>query len=212
MTEGPKPSLDDEESFEAIERAVLETARGRWFLAEFARRSRQADTSALLLSLSRLERVVTRTVSEPADEMRRDVARLADEINILATALSQGIAQEDDRETFTQIARSGERAAFDVAVTADAARDIGTTILEKGVNAELLRELDRHLSRLVACAAEQALIMKRVGAMGEMFRFIRQRVGALLERQGAAAQTPDQGPETAANDSAPSEAALAVAD
>ena len=212
MTEGPKPSLDDEESFEAIERAVLETARGRWFLAEFARRSRQADTSALLLSLSRLERVVTRTVSEPADEMRRDVARLADEINILATALSQGIAQEDDRETFTQIARSGERAAFDVAVTADAARDIGTTILEKGVNAELLRELDRHLSRLVACAAEQALIMKRVGAMGEMFRFIRQRVGALLERQGATAQTPDQGPETAANDSAPSDAALAVAD
>ena len=42
--------------FETIEAAVMETARGRWFLAEFARRLRAADTQALVQAVERLER------------------------------------------------------------------------------------------------------------------------------------------------------------
>jgi hypothetical protein len=41
--------------FEAILNAVMETARGRWFLAEYARRNRNADTRVLLDALARLE-------------------------------------------------------------------------------------------------------------------------------------------------------------
>ncbi len=44
-----------ESDFETIEDAVLETARGRWFLREFARRARAADTSRLLEAVSRIE-------------------------------------------------------------------------------------------------------------------------------------------------------------
>jgi hypothetical protein len=43
------------EDYEAIEAAVMDTARGRWFLAEFARRNRSADTSLLLTAIERLE-------------------------------------------------------------------------------------------------------------------------------------------------------------
>lgn len=43
--------------FEAVESAVMETSRGRWFLAEFARRRRQADTAMLLTALERLKNV-----------------------------------------------------------------------------------------------------------------------------------------------------------
>jgi hypothetical protein len=42
--------------FETIEAAVMETTRGRWFLAEFARRLRAADTHALMQAVERLER------------------------------------------------------------------------------------------------------------------------------------------------------------
>lgn len=42
--------------FETIEAAVMETTRGRWFLAEFARRLRAADTQALVQAVERLER------------------------------------------------------------------------------------------------------------------------------------------------------------
>ncbi|WP_262269737.1 hypothetical protein [Microvirga yunnanensis] len=41
--------------FDTIETAVMETARGRWFLKEFARRNRHADTQAILEALSRLK-------------------------------------------------------------------------------------------------------------------------------------------------------------
>jgi hypothetical protein len=48
------PAMPDED-YEAIEAAVMDTARGRWFLAEFARRNRTADTTVLLAAIERLE-------------------------------------------------------------------------------------------------------------------------------------------------------------
>src|SRR5690349_18221196 len=41
--------------FDAIEAAVMETARGRWFLKEYARRNRNADTQAVLEALEQLK-------------------------------------------------------------------------------------------------------------------------------------------------------------
>ena len=61
----PQPLLS-EEDYRAIEAAVMETARGRWFLAEFARRNRQADTAMLLGAIARLERaIMTQIAPEP---------------------------------------------------------------------------------------------------------------------------------------------------
>lgn len=58
MTPPSPPSLP-EEDYEAIEAAVMETARGRWFLMEFARRNRNADTRVLLEAIARLEHQMT---------------------------------------------------------------------------------------------------------------------------------------------------------
>ncbi|TPQ48728.1 hypothetical protein C2U72_22275, partial [Prosthecomicrobium hirschii] len=53
------------EDYQAIEDAVMETARGRWFLAEYARRHRAADTDAIVSSIERLERVIKRDRQVP---------------------------------------------------------------------------------------------------------------------------------------------------
>ncbi len=45
------------EDYELIEAAVLETERGRWFLAEHARRARASERARLMFSVQRLERV-----------------------------------------------------------------------------------------------------------------------------------------------------------
>jgi hypothetical protein len=50
--------------YEAIEAALLQTSRGRWFLAEYARRNRHADTGMLLGALERLENVVRDNLAE----------------------------------------------------------------------------------------------------------------------------------------------------
>ncbi|MCX7318839.1 MAG: hypothetical protein NT113_04845 [Hyphomicrobiales bacterium] len=50
-----RPNLPGEADYDAIREAFLETARGRWFLAEYAKRNRNADTNLLLDAVSRLE-------------------------------------------------------------------------------------------------------------------------------------------------------------
>jgi len=59
MSDGRKLTPVREEDYELIEQAVMETSRGRWFLAEYARRNRSADTRILLDAIKRLERVVS---------------------------------------------------------------------------------------------------------------------------------------------------------
>ena len=57
MSNKPPPGLA-EDDFDSIEDAVMETARGRWFLKEFARRARARETGVLLEALTRIERAV----------------------------------------------------------------------------------------------------------------------------------------------------------
>lgn len=47
------------EDFEAIREAVMETPRGRWFLAEFTERLRNSETATMLDSMKRLETAVS---------------------------------------------------------------------------------------------------------------------------------------------------------
>lgn len=58
MTDEETSATFSDEDYEAIEAAVMETARGRWFLREYARRNRNADTQAVLGALDQLERKV----------------------------------------------------------------------------------------------------------------------------------------------------------
>ncbi|MBM6594493.1 hypothetical protein [Microvirga pudoricolor] len=57
--------------YDAIEAAVMETERGRWFLREFARRNRNADSTVILKALDHLNRLMkeraAQAPSSPAD-------------------------------------------------------------------------------------------------------------------------------------------------
>ena len=56
MPQVPAPAPFSDADYEMIAAAVLETARGRWFLAEHARRNRHADTRLVLEAIEKLER------------------------------------------------------------------------------------------------------------------------------------------------------------
>lgn len=53
----PKPAAPsaDFNDYDAIASAVAETERGRWFLAEHARRCRQAETAEVLAAIAALQ-------------------------------------------------------------------------------------------------------------------------------------------------------------
>jgi len=60
--------------YHLIEEAVMETARGRWFLREYARRIRAAETSQLLAALERIEKSVAHSKSIQAFEAGKEAA------------------------------------------------------------------------------------------------------------------------------------------
>src|SRR5215472_6884247 len=51
--------------YEAIRDAFMETSRGRWFLGEYAKRNRNADTSMVLDAVARIEETLA-TQRQPA--------------------------------------------------------------------------------------------------------------------------------------------------
>jgi hypothetical protein len=92
----------NEQDYEAIREAFMETARGRWFLGEFAKRNRNADTRMVLDAVAKIEEtlaaqrqpVVEDRLPEALVEIRRAI-REAETVAIAAFdpgAIEQGIA------------------------------------------------------------------------------------------------------------------------
>src|ERR1700676_1303084 len=50
-----RAALPSEQDYDAISEAFMETSRGRWFLGEYARRNRNADTRMVLDAVARIE-------------------------------------------------------------------------------------------------------------------------------------------------------------
>lgn len=77
----PAPHGLSPEDFEEIREAVMETARGRWFLDEYATRLRRAETSGLRDSMRRLELAMAanhdEVMSRLASALHEDVREVA---------------------------------------------------------------------------------------------------------------------------------------
>jgi len=54
-----RATLPGEEDYAAIAEAFMETSRGRWFLTEYAKRNRNADTRMVLDAVARIEQSLT---------------------------------------------------------------------------------------------------------------------------------------------------------
>jgi hypothetical protein len=85
-TVSPAGSSEDE-GYEALHAALAETAQGRWFLQEYARRHRAADTQLLLGAIGRLEG--TLSMNESAEIAPQIYAQLLDATKAIAQARAQ---------------------------------------------------------------------------------------------------------------------------
>ena len=82
-----RASLPSEEDYEAIREAFMETSRGRWFLTEYARRNRNADTEMVLDAVARIEETLAAQRQPPqAPDRSADVL----------AAVRSAVAQAED--------------------------------------------------------------------------------------------------------------------
>ena len=88
----------NEADYETIEAAVMETVRGRWFMAEFARRGRVDEMRQMLDAFARLEQVVREQQAAPADPSIRLLVQRLKEVaqsldRMAAEMRGQGLAE-----------------------------------------------------------------------------------------------------------------------
>lgn len=77
--------------YDAIREAFMETARGRWFLGEFAKRNRNADTAMVLDAVTRIERTIAAQKTPPADELNDTLAAVRIIVADVRTAVADAL-------------------------------------------------------------------------------------------------------------------------
>ena len=90
-----------EEDYDAISEAFMETSRGRWFLGEYAKRNRNADTRMVLDAVARIEESMAaqrQPAAEPDNGLEEALAairRAVDEGRAAAFAAVDNLALEE---------------------------------------------------------------------------------------------------------------------
>jgi chemotaxis protein CheZ len=185
------PAISDAD-YEAIEGAVMETARGRWFLAEYARRNRHADTSMLLRALDRIEAAMRGESSvEPVERIRFDLVEMAKAIARTKTEIAAMKPDADHHGKFGEaseeldsVVQQTEAATSDILACAERIQEMAWTLREQGLEAEVCDLLDAKATEVYTACSFQDLTGQRTRKVIGVLRYLEGRINAMIEIWG----------------------------
>jgi len=194
-----------EADYEAIEGAVMETHRGRWFLKEYARRNRAADTQMLLQAIERLEgMVVQNRETHEKDRLRMDLMEMARAISRTKSEIASLRPQGTDNnelgvasEALDAIVRTTERATSDILEAAEHVQEAAWTLREEGANEAMCDELDRRATDIYTACSFQDLTAQRTTRIVNTLRYLEGRIEAMIEIWGEPEGQGESGTEAA---------------
>lgn len=231
-----RAALPSEEDYAAISAAFMETSRGRWFLGEYAKRNRNADTSMVLDAVARIEESLSAQRQAAADAIR-------DEQLAQALAALRGAIEAAQVSAITALdGVSFEQNLAPVRKGVRVIREISWRLREIGNDGRICDIIDSQASAIEAGAAEVSMDDAKA-VLDAAFAALARRLGefdpdkaatpaaepdvaeAPVAEPPAAAPSPPQVTESAAADAAvttppappqeaaatpPAEAAMAV--
>ncbi len=184
-TTSPEARLDAE--YAAVEAVLLDSARGRWFLSEYARRNRAADTEMLLDAIAKLELAVLRPQRRYQDQMlseliemseaiaraRREIAAIKPPNQLLAAT-----------EELDNIVEATEKATSEILQAAEEIQEVGWILREKGAEPGPCDTLDQRATDIYTACSFQDITGQRTEKVVKVLRFIEQRINAMIEIWG----------------------------
>jgi len=192
MSNLPATTALSEADYDAIEAAVMETVRGRWFLAEYARRNRQADTALLLAAFERVETAIRgeRTV-QPVDrfrldlvEMAKSIARTKAEIATIKPDSGHHGKFGEATEELDSIVHATETATSDILAAAEQIQEIAWTLREQGVDADICGVLDTRATDIYTACSFQDLTGQRTSKVIKVLRYLESRINRMIDIWG----------------------------
>jgi len=194
-----------EADYEAIADAVMETNRGRWFLAEYARRNRHADTTMLLSALERIEGTIRgERAAESVDRIRFDLIEMA---NAIARTKAEIAAIKPDAdhhgkfgeatEELDSIVSTTEAATSDILAAAEQIQEIAWTLREQGLEAEVCDLIDARATEIYTACSFQDLTGQRSRKLVQGLRYLEGRINAMIDIWGLDRTMAAEAAETA---------------
>jgi hypothetical protein len=185
--------------YEAILAAVTETARGRWFLDEYARRNRTADTKTLLSAMNRLQKTIARqptlparSAAPPAELMTQltDLAEIVGRARIEIAAVPRYDNEGSVRRTAGEIdllteSESGKSAVLQAHESAERIQEVVWNLRERNVSSDLCDVIDRHAVDIQAACRSGTATLKGMDAMGRGLHQFEARIGDLIQTLSA---------------------------
>ncbi len=161
---GITAGLPQQAEYDAVYAAVTATERGRWFLAEYASRNRQADTDLLVAAIARIEAVIRGdAVAQSTAVAGRDLTDIATAIDRIRTAIGT------ERTRLSDIGAAAERIA-----------DITFELRERAVKTALCDALDAEVSEICKAAANAEAPGENAHDPVKLLRELASRVDVLI--------------------------------
>jgi len=179
-------------NYAAIEAALAQHPRGRWFLAEYARRNRTADTQTLLEAITKLEMAVLRPQRQQESShvlselvaMSEAIARTRREISQITPPSKLDAHLVNATEELDQVVEATETATSEILQAAEEIQEVGWTLRERGNEAELCDMLDQRTTDIYTACSFQDITGQRTAKVVQTLRFIEQRINAMIEIWG----------------------------
>jgi hypothetical protein len=160
-----RAAMPGEADYDAISAAFMETSRGRWFLSEYAKRNRNADTRMVLDAVARIEQNLAAQKDAAPEHALADalaaIGQTVDEARAAASAALGGAAVD---ESLAPI-RGG----------AQVIRETLLRLREIGVGGRIYDLMDSQVSAIEAGCAQIASIDAKA-ALNAAFDLIEQRI------------------------------------
>ena len=198
-----------EADYEMIEAAVMETGRGRWFLAEYARRNRHSDTMTLLGAIGRLEAAIRgERTAQSVDRIRFDLFEMAKAIARTKAEIAAIKPEPEDAGKFGEvtaeldsIVQTTETATSDILAAAEQIQEIAWTLREQGIEPEVCDLINAKATDIYIACTFQDLTGQRTGKVIQVLRYLEGRINVMIdiwgpdgEAAGENAVTPEAPP------------------
>ena len=174
----------------AIEEAVMETARGRWFLSEYARRNRATDTASVLEALGRLEQI-TGPLERPPEgsELIDTILTIIDDA---CAAPWQGISDRDTRAPQLRPSQASKGATAAIRRTAEKIREVAFELRETAKLEIYANALDLYCADLANAASLQESATSRLAELSGLLMAIENQLSGRSSSAVPSSQTEDQ--------------------
>lgn len=192
MTKSQPPSPLPAPDYDAIESAMMETERGRWFLKEYARRNRNSDTSILLDAIGKLETTIkTPAPDSSVDKIRMDlmemskaIAHTRSQIAAMKPESGEGTQFLEATEELDAIIRTAEKATNDILEAAEEIQETAWVMREQGADTDACDRLDVRATDIYSACSFQDLTGQRTAKVIDVLRFLEERVSDMMDIWG----------------------------